>query len=71
MKENKGKGLMDEETMPKTQSQPHLATGGKRKILSKMIDLRDLPSRRGHKKAKHGLSESRVVKPGPAIPLAS
>ena len=46
MKENKGKGSADEETLPETQSQPCLATGDKRKIFSKTIDLGDLPSSR-------------------------
>ena len=71
MKENKGKGPVDEETLLKTQSQPQPATGDKRKIFFKTIDLGDLPSRRGYKKAKHGLSKSGVVKPGPATPPAS
>ena len=37
--------------------------GDKRKTLPKMIDMRSLPSRRGHKKAKHKLSKSGVIKP--------
>ena len=71
MKENKGKGLADEETMPKTQSQPRLITGDKRKTLSKTIDLGNLPSHQGHKKAKHGSSKSGVVKLGFVVPPAS
>ena len=71
MKENKGKGLVDEETLPKTQSWPHLVPTDKRKTLSKMIDLGSLPSRRGHKKAKHRSSKSRVFKPSSAIPPSS
>ena len=59
MKEHKGKGLVDEETLPETQSQPSPSAGDKRKSLSKMIDLGNLPSRQGNKKAKH-----RSSKPG-------
>ena len=44
MKENKGKGLADEETMQKTHSQSRPDVGDKRKTLSKTIDLRNLPS---------------------------
>ena len=71
MKENKGKGLANEETMQKTYSKPHPAAVDKRKTLSKTIDLGDLPSRRGHKKAKHGSSKFGVVKPSPTIPPSS
>ena len=71
MKENKGKGLADEETMPETQSQPRLIAGDKRKTLSKTIDLENLPSHQGHKKAKHGSSKSEVVKLGSIVPPAS
>ena len=71
MKENKGKGPAYEETMLETQSQPRPVTGDKRKTLSKKIDLGDLPSCRGHKKAKHGSSKSRVVKPSSIVPPAS
>ena len=70
MKENKGKGPAYEETMLETQSQPRPVTGDKRKTLSKKIDLGDLPSCRGHKKAKHRLSKSRVSKLGLLVPLA-
>ena len=69
MKENKGKGLADEETMLKTQSQPRPVTGDKRKNLSKTIGLGSLRSCRGHKKAKHG--SSNFVKPGFVVPPAS
>ena len=53
MKENKGKEVVDE---------PHPSIGDKRKTLPKMLDLGNLPSCR-RKKAKHGLSRPRVVKP--------
>ena len=62
MKENKGKELMDEATRPEAQSQLHPSIGDKRKTLSKMLDLGNLPNRRG-KKVKHGSSKPRVVKP--------
>ena len=52
MKENKGKEVMDEANRPKTQSQLRPSTGDKRKSLSKMLDLGNLPNRR-EKKAKH------------------
>ena len=71
MKENKGKGLVDEETMLETQSQPRLIDRDKRKTLSKMIDLGNLPSHQGHKKVKHGSSKSGVVKPDSIVPPAS
>ena len=71
MKENKGKGLVDEGTILETQSQPHPSAGDKKKTLSKTIDLGDLPSRRGHKKAKHGSSKPGVVKSGSSISPAS
>ena len=64
MKENKGKGLANEETMQKTYSKPHPAAVDKRKTLSKTIDLGNLPSHRINKKAKQGSSKSEVVKPG-------
>lgn len=69
MKENKGKGLADEEITQEEEvhSQPCLAAGEKRKTLSKTIDMRSLPSRRGHKKAKHGFSKFGVVKAGSVI----
>ena len=57
--------------MPETQSQPHPVVEDKRKTLSKMINLRNLPSRQGHKKVKHGLSKSRVSKLGSVVPPAS
>ena len=62
MKENKGKELVDEATRPEAQSQLHPSIGDKRKTLSKMLDLGNLPNRRG-KKVKHGSSKPRVVKP--------
>ena len=71
MKENKGKGLVDEGTILETQSQPRPFAGDKRKTLSKTIDLGDLPSHRGHKKAKHGSSKPGVVKSGSSISPAS
>ena len=71
MKENKGKGLADEETMQKTHSQSRPDVGDKRKTLSKTIDLRNLPSRRGHKKAKHGSSKFGIIKLSFVIPPAS
>ena len=67
MKENKGKGVVDEVT----QSQPLPSAGDKRKRFSKMIDLGNLPSRRGNKKAKHKSSKPRAVKPGSVIPPTS
>lgn len=71
MKENKGKSLVDEETVQETHSQPRPFDGDKRKTLSKMIDLGNLPSCRGHKKAKHGSSKFGVVKPVSIVPPAS
>lgn len=71
MKENKGKGLVEEETLLETQSQPRPFAGDKRKSLSKMVDLENLPSRRGNKKAKHRLSKFGVVKPWLVISPAS
>ena len=71
MKENKGKGLADEETMQEgTHSQPRPVVGDKRKTLSKTIDMGSLPSHRGHKKAKHKSSKSRVIKHGLVVPPA-
>lgn len=71
MKENKGKGLADEETMQEViLSQPRPATGEKRKTLHKMINMGSLSGCRGHKKVKHGLSKSRVVKLGSVVPPA-
>ena len=55
----------------RTQSQPRLVARDKRKTLSKTIDLGNLPSHQGHKKVKHGLSKSGVVKLGYVAPLAS
>ena len=54
MKENKGKGLADEEAMQEEEvhSQPRSSSVEKRKTLSKMVDMGSLPSCRGYKKAK-------------------
>ena len=41
--------------------------GDKRKTLFKTIDMGSLPSRQGHKRSKHKLSKSGVVKPGLVI----
>ena len=71
MKENKGKWLVDEETLLETQSQPHPSAGDKINSLSKMIDLGNIPNRWRNKKAKHKLSKPRVVQPDPVILPAS
>ena len=55
---------MDEAIRPEAQSQPCPSARDKRKRLSKTLDLGNLPSRRGSKKAKHGSSKARVIKPG-------
>ena len=73
MKENKGKGLANEETVQEGEevhSQPCPSGAEKRKNLSKTIDIESLPSRRGHKKARNGSSKSGVVKVGYFVPLA-
>ena len=71
MKENKGNGLIDEETMQEgTYSQPRPVVRDKRKTLSKMIDIGSLPSRQGHKKAKYKSSKFGVVKLGLVVPPA-
>ena len=71
MKENKGKGLADEETMQEgTHSQPPPIVRDKRKTLSKTIDIGSLPSHRGHKKVKHKSSKSRAIKPSLVVPPA-
>ena len=62
MKKNKGKEVVDRATRPEAQSQPRPSTGDKRKTLPKMLDLGNLPSRRG-KKAKHGSSRPGTIKP--------
>ena len=68
MKENKGKGLVDEEAVhEEVHCQPHLFGVEKRKTLSKTIDMESLPSRQGHKKAKHGSSKPRVIKAGSVV----
>ena len=72
-KENKGKGLIDEEAFQEEQevhSQPHPTGVEKRKALSKTIDIGSFPSRQGHKKARHGSSKSGVIKAGSVIPPA-
>ena len=61
---------MDEVTLPKTQSQPQPSAGEKRKSLSKMLDLGNLPNCQGNKKAKHGSSKPGVVKSSSIIPPA-
>ena len=74
MKENKGKGLANKETMPKEEevhSQPRPSGAKKRKTLSKMVDMGSLPSHWGHKKARHGSSKSEVVKVGFVVPSTS
>ena len=65
--------MVDEITRTKAQSQLRHSVRDKRKILSKTLDLGNLPSHRG-KKAKHGSSKPRVVKPSlptsqPSIPV--
>ena len=45
MKENKGKEVVDKAARPEAQSQPHPSVGDKRKILSKTLDLENLPNR--------------------------
>ena len=71
MKENKGKGLADEEAIQEeVHSQPCPSGAEKRKNLSMMIDMESLPSHRGHKKVKHGSFNLGVVKPGSFVPPA-
>ena len=71
IKQNKGKGLVDDEITQEEEvhSQPRPTSAEKRKPLYE-IDMRSLPSRRGHKKARHRSSKSGVVKTGSVIPLA-
>ena len=71
IKENKGKGLVDDVTLLETQSQPCPSVGDKRKSLSKTLDLENLPSCRGNKNAKHGSSNPGVIKSGSIIPPTS
>ena len=71
MKENKGKEVVDELTKPEAQSQPRPSVGDKRKSLSKTLNLGNLPSHRGNKKAKHGSFKPGVVKFGLPIPSTS
>ena len=68
MKENKEKEVVGEENRPETQAQVHSSAGEKRKLLSKNLDIGNLPSRRG-KKAKNVLSQS--VKPNSPPPQSS
>ena len=73
MKENKRKEVVDGATRLEAQSHPRLSVGDKRKTLPKMLDLGNLPSRRG-KKAKHGSSRPETVRPNspssqPSIPI--
>ena len=54
MKENKEKGVVNEETLPEMESQPRPSVRDKRKNLSKTVELENLPShlkdKRGHPK---------------------
>ena len=71
MKENKGKGLGDEEAIQEGEevhSQPCPSGVKKRKTLSKMVYMESLPSHRGHKRARHGSSKPGVVKASSFIP---
>ena len=62
---------MDEVTLLEAQSQPRCFARDKRRSLLKMIDLGNLPSRQGNKKAKHRSSKPGVVKFGSIIPPTS
>ena len=57
MKENKEKEVMGEENCSETQAQVRPSAGDKRKLLSKNLDIGNLPSQRG-KKAKHVPSQT-------------
>ena len=72
MKENKGKGLANEEVTQEEEvhSYPYPTSIKKRKALSKIIDMGSLPSHRGHKKARHRSSKSGLVKACSVVPLA-
>ena len=71
MKENKGKGLANEEAIQEeVHSQPRPSSAEIQKTLSRTVDLESLPSHRGHKKARHGSSKSGIVKPCSVIPSA-
>ena len=70
MKENKGKGLANEETVQEGEevhSQPCPSGAEKRKNLSKTIEMESLPSCQGHKKDRHGSSKSGVIKVGSLV----
>ena len=71
MKENKGKGVVNEETLLETESQPCPSVGDKRKNLSKTVELENLPSHRKDKRARHRSSKTKVVKPSLTIPPTS
>ena len=71
MKGNKGKGVVNEETLPETETQPRPFVRDKRKKLSKTVDLENLPSHHKEKRAKHRLSKPGVVKLGLTIPPTS
>lgn len=62
--------MANEETMQEEEihSWPRLVVGDKRKTVSKIINIGSIPSRRGHKKANHGLSKLEVVKFGSVVP---
>lgn len=73
IKESKGKGLANEESVQAGEdvhTLPHLAASEKRKTLSKTLDTRSLPSRRGNKKPRHGPSKPMVVETSPSVPPA-
>ena len=69
MKENKEKGVVNEETLPEMESQPRPSVRDKRKKLSKTVELENLPSHLKDKRAKHRSSKTGVVKPSLTIPL--
>ena len=66
MKENKGKEVMDEIVKQGVQSQPRPPTSKKQKNISLMVDLGDLPSRRGREK-KHKSTKPQDVKSTPPV----
>ena len=73
MKENKGKGLANEESVQAGEdvhTQSHPAASEKRKTLSKTLDTGSLPSRRGNKKPRHGSSKPAIVETSPSVLLA-
>lgn len=64
MKENKGKGLANEEAFLEGEdvhAQPRPDVSEKRKALSKTVDMGSPPSRRGIKKPRHNSSKFGVV----------